>query len=210
MSAPTTFGASIVPTPTPPTIHAAPPSTLDSPALTPAVSSEDLRDTTYASKPIPPHSPFYQHPPASFEKVHSRQNSRTTVAVAPTEKDLEAGAATPLHPSAAAEDHPFASKVSVDCSKECRMWPSKQTLMQENAARRKQKRDEQTLGGVTGPVVEFWNRFSKRQKLGIQIGMALLLVGVAVAIAVGITVAVNGSVYVGEDRSKQIPDPSDS
>ena len=207
MSSPTNFGASIVPTPQPTKPTAS--STLDSPALTPAVSTEDLQqDYNANTKPIPPHSPFYQHPPASFEKVHSRQNSRSNVALDVTaEKDVEAGASTPLA-AAGAEDHPFASKVSVDCSKECRMWPSKQTLMQDQAARRKQKRDKRTLGGVTGPVVEFWNGFSKRQKLYVQIALALLLVGVAVAIAVGITVAVNGTVYVGEDKSKQIPDPN--
>lgn len=202
MSSSTNFGASIVPG----NQGTSKAPTLDSPALTPAVSSEDLQ-TDYNHKPIPPHSPFYQHPPASFEKVHSRQSSRTNVAAAPTEKDVELGASAPLAPSESAEGHPFAGKVSVDCSKECRMWPSKQTLMQDQEARRKQKRDNKKFGGVTGPVVEFWNRFSKRQKLYIQIGLALLLIGVAVAIAVGITVAVNGTVYVDENSSKQIPDP---
>lgn len=199
----TTFGASIVSSPSYP--KSGPASTLDSPGLTPAVSNEDLsRDTN--GKPIPPHSPFYQHPPQSFEKVHSRQSSRTHVALAPNEKDLEIGASTPL---AVQEDHPFASKVSVDCSKECRMWPSKQTLMQDQEARRKQKHDQKTLGRVTEPVTRFWNRMSKRQKLWIQIVVALLIIGVVVAIAVGITAAVNGSVYVGENRNKQIPDPNE-
>lgn len=203
MAAPTTFGASIVP--------AAPynnPALSNSPALTPAVSTEDLRGEAN-TKPVPPHSPFYQHPPASFEKIHSRQGSRTDINATPNEKDLEAGASTPLTVQQQQNDHPFASKVSVDCSKECRMWPSKQTLMQESQARRKRKRDQKTLGNVTGPVVEFWNRFDKRQKLWIKIALALVLVGVAVAIAVGITVAVNGTVYVGENRSQTIPDPND-
>lgn len=89
------------------------------------------------------------------------------------------------------------------------MWPSKNTLMQDQQARRKQKRSKRTLGGLTGPVVEFWNRFNKRQKLYIKIALAFILIGVAVAIAVGITVAVNGTVYAGENKSKEIPDPNE-
>lgn len=206
MSSPTNFGASIVPTPLH-TTASKPSSTLDSPALTPVVSSEDLQQS-YTNKPVPPHSPFYQHPPASFEKIHSRQESRTNAANT-NEKDLEAATTiVSLAPPTSDESHPFAGKVSVDRSRECRMWPSKQTLMQEQEERRRAKRDQRTLGNVTGPVVDFWHRFSKRQKLGIQIAGALLLVGVCVAIAVGITVAVNGTVYVGEDKSKEIPDPS--
>ena len=116
------------------------------------------------------------------------------------EKDLEAGVRTPL---AADSNHPFAGKVSVDCNQECKMWPSKQTLMQSKQEEKKRKRE----GKFYRPVVEFWERFSKRQKLLIKIAIALFVVGCAVAIAVGITVAVNGTVYVSEGHNKQIPPP---
>lgn len=88
------------------------------------------------------------------------------------------------------------------------MWPSKNTLVQESMARRKQKRAKQALGHVTGPVVEWWQSFNKRQRLYIKLLIAFLLVGVAVAIAVGITVAVNGTVYAGADSNQEIPNPA--
>ena len=120
------------------------------------------------------------------------------------EKDLEAGVRAPLSP--AMDNEPFASKVSVDCNQECKMWPSKQTLMQSKKEEKKKKRDTKLCGGC-GPVVEFWDRFSKKQKLLLKILLALLVVGCAVAIAVGISAAVNGTVYVSEGHTKQIPDP---
>lgn len=115
---------------------------------------------------------------------------------------MEAGVSTPL-----ADDNPFTSKVSVDYNKECAMWPSKQTLMQKQKAEKKRKRDMKHCGGC-GPVVEFWSRFTARQKLIIKIVMALLIVGGMIGIGVGISIAVNGTVYAGGDRSTKIPDPN--
>lgn len=196
----TPFGATIVPTPsrrpgnsldlTTPI-----PRILDSPALTPAVSHEDLQ-LEHAERRVSPHSPFYQHPCDSFERGHSRNNSKTNVPI--TEKDLEGGMRTPLTP-----DNPnnaFMSKVSVDCNKECRMWPSKQTLMQSKLAEKKKQRD----GKLCGPVVHFWAQRTKRQKLITKIVLAFFLIGVVVAIAVGISVAVNGTVYSGEGHNADL------
>lgn len=121
------------------------------------------------------------------------------------EKDLEAGARTPLHRDT---DHPFAAKQSVDCNKECRMWPSKQTLIQSRKAEKKKRRDGKLCGGC-GPVRDFWARFTSRQKLFIKIALALFMLGVVVAIAVGITLAVNGTVYVSDGHNESIPDPGD-
>ena len=207
-NASTTFGATILPTADkkektadeislPPPIHS-------SPALTPAASREDLTPEFSERRRVPPHSPFYQHNPDSFERTHSRQNSKVNVAV--NEKDLESGVQTPL---TAGGEHPFAGKVSVDCNKECRMWPSKQTLMQTRKAEKKKRRDQQWCGGC-GPLHDFWARFTKRQKLFLKIALALFLLGVVVAIAVGITVAVNGTVYVSQGHQEQIPQPGDT
>ena len=202
----TTFGATIVPTPskTDSQRDLTLPPILDSPALTPAVSREDLNPEN-SERRVPPHSPFYQHPCDSFERGHSRQNSKANVPL--NEKDLEAGVQTPLSPED--PNNAFTSKVSVDVNKECRMWPSKQTLIQEKLAEKKKKRDRELCGGC-GPVRDFWGRLSKRQKLTTKIVLALFLVGVVVAIAVGISVAVNGTVYSGEGHNAQIPDPGDS
>ena len=199
---PTSFGASVVPkSQADDEILRAPP-TLDSPALTPAVSRDDM-SADFLERPIPPHSPFYQHPPVSFERIHSRNTSKNNIDI--YEKDLESGHATPL--TANDDNNPFTSKVSVDCNKECRMWPSKQTLMQEKLAAKKQKRSTRTCGGCTA-ATDLWSRFDKRQKLLIEIVLALLLVGAIVGIAVGISKAVHGGVYAGNSDSHEIGDSS--
>ena len=165
-----TFGASIVPTITADN-HAdtalLPSRSIDSPVLTPAVSHEDM-SSAYENKPIPPHSPFYQHPPASFERAHSRNTSKTNINA--FEKDVEAGGLTPL--SAVDNDNPFTSKVSIERNQECKMWPSKQTLMQERAA---EKHKKHARRGVTAcaPLRARWAKFDKKQRLIIKIILAL-------------------------------------
>lgn len=200
-NASTTFGATIVPTPAKKSTDeiTLPAPVLDSPVLTPAVSREDLTPTSSEPR-IPIHSPFYTHPPASFERAHSRQNSKDIGAV--NEKDLEAGVRTPLAPDS---DHPFASKVSVDCNKECRMWPSKQTLIQSRKAEKKKRRNGKLCS--CGPARDLWSKFTKRQKLYIKIGLILLVLGIVAAIAVGVSIAVNGTVYVSNGQNANIPNP---
>ena len=88
------------------------------------------------------------------------------------------------------------------------MWPSKQTLIQEKQAEKKKRRNEQCCGGCA-PVRDRWAGLTKKQKLLIKIGIALFVVGVAVAIAVGISVAVNGTVYVSDGHTENIPEPGD-
>jgi len=157
--------------------------------LTPDVSHDDM-STQYAEQSIPINSPFYQHPPASFERVESRNASKSHLAV--DEKDLESGHATPL--TGADEENPFTSKISVDINKECKMWPSKQTLMQQKTAEKRKRRD--TRGFLAcGPVRDWCSRFDKRQRLMMKIALALFLVGVAVALGIGISKAVHGTYY---------------
>lgn len=202
MASSTNFGASIVQSPY--KNHTAqdallPPSGLDSPVLTPVVSREDVgSDYVLGSKPIPPHSPFYQHPPTSMERIttHSRQQSKSHLGVT-SEKELETGftpLATPSY-NPHGEANPFTSAVSLEHNKECKsMWPSKQTLMLQRAETRREKHSKRACGGFA-PVRQWWAKFDKRQRLIMKILMAFVTVGAIVAICVGISVAVHGTYY---------------
>ncbi len=193
----TTFGASIVPAEQRSSYRATPAvHTFDSPTLTPAASHDDMKasiDTNRNGSSLP----FNQQQPIQPQPAYSHHPSRTSFT---TEKDLEAG--TALVPD---EENPFRSKVSVDCSKECSKWPSKQTLLQVKEEEKKAKRDQKFCGGC-GPVIELWGRLTPKQKLLAKILIALFVVGVAVAIGVGISVAVNGPVYSAPGHTQQIPD----
>lgn len=191
----TNFGASVVSTHAEETDALRPPPMLDSPVLTPAVSNEDMTNE-YTEKPVPPHSPFYQHPPASFERI---QTSKTNMAATTYEKDLESGHASPL--AGIDDDNPFTSKISVDHNKECKMWPSKNTLMQQRTRDKHQRRVMKGCAGCA-PLRQWWAKFDKRQQLYFKIAIALVLIGVAVAIGVGISRAVHGT-YYGKNGSQQ-------
>ncbi|KAF2765992.1 hypothetical protein EJ03DRAFT_330490 [Teratosphaeria nubilosa] len=194
---PTTFGASIVPV-AQQDEGLRVPSAISSPALTPAVSRDDINTQYDQQKPVPIHSPFYQHPPASFERVpqHSRNASRENVAA--FDKDMESGSITPL--STTGDDNPFTSKIGVEINKECKMWPSKQTLMQQRSDQKRMKIDKKGMKGCA-PLREWWSQYNKRQKLYMKIAFALLIVGILVAIGVGISIAVDGT-YYGQDGNQ--------
>lgn len=189
----TTFGASVVPSPNEESTMLAP-RTLDSPALTPAVSHDSY------DKPVPPYSPFYQHPPASHERVPQQ----TSLLQTPTkshqgyfEKDVESGMGTPLSTNDA---NPFASKYSVDANKECTMWPSRKQLEQDRLDEKKRR----FKGRRCGELKHQWAQCSKKQRLLVQLLIAFFLAGAAVGIAVGITKAVGGGVWSGDGESHDI------
>ncbi|TKA27738.1 hypothetical protein B0A50_04839 [Salinomyces thailandicus] len=196
------FGATIIPSTRPSNDDTLrPPQMLESPVLTPVASREDPR-AEYAEKPIPPHSPFYQHPPASFERIHSQQNSKTNIGF--YEKDLESGHVTPL--TTADDENPFTSKISVDRNVECRMWPSRQTLTQQKQAEKQKRRQIRGWAGCA-PLRQWWSsRFDRRQRLWVKIAIALFLVGVAVALGVGISKAVHGTYYSSGNGKQEVGD----
>ena len=197
----TSFGATIVPTQKRSYDELTLPSrTFDTPSITPQISREDLTPVS-TERRIPPHSPFYQHECDSFERGHSRSTSKVNVPI--EEKDLEAGRVS-LAPHDGLQ--PFTSKLSIECSKQDKMWPSKQELIQDQKSEKRKQRNQKLCGGC-GPVVEFWERKTKKQKLCMKIAFALFVVGVIIAIALGISVAVNGTVYVSDGHMKQLPDP---
>lgn len=183
MPSTTTFGASVVPHPGDGTLQRSLP-VYDTPDLTPVVSRNgDLpQESPYLDKAPPLSSPFYQHPPASFERVPSQ--AATQISLSVMEKGLEPGD----------DDNPFASKISVDHNKECKMWPSKQTLLQSHLAEKQQKRTRRGCAGY-GVVKNRWARCTKREQLLAKLLLAAIIIGIIVAVAVGITVAVKGTVY---------------
>jgi hypothetical protein len=175
--------------------------TFESPNLTPVVSRDD-----YQEKLVPPHSPFYQHPPASHERIPgnlqitpSKMKSQT---LGVYEKDLESGPATPL--STNNELNPFTSKVSIGANQECTMWPSRKTLEQNRLAERKQKHGRRALGFAN--LRHWWATASPKQKWLLRGLLAFFVIGAIVAIAVGVTNAVHGGVYSGNGQSRQIGD----
>jgi len=223
----TTFGASIVPIDqlnlTTTNDNRLPQlSVFDTPASTPAASHEDLSRTTTTAATTPTRHTNYSSPfsPQRLSPTHPRQhgrpeyldNEKSTYTYAST--DLEA--CTPVRsystqtPADTADDtttalNPFTSKRSVEYNKEDAMWPSRQTLLTKQAAEAKKQRQSRWCGGCIAPVRERWGGLSKRQRIGVRVFVAMVVVGVMVAIALGITVAVDGTVYTGEESSRKIP-----
>lgn len=183
----TTFGASVVAQPDEKAAML-PTAGVDSPALTPAVSrdSNTYHDATFSDNtPLPPHSPFYTHPPASHERVPAHQTPAK--AALTSEKDLESGVNDD-------DENPFSKKYAVGTSnQECTMWPTHQTLRQTRLADKKQRRQNRTCG--CGTIKHHWAGYTKNQRLIIRIFIALLVIGAIVGVAVGITRSVNGGVW---------------
>lgn len=193
----TTFGATIVPTVSRHEEHGLLPQPI-SPALTPSVSRDGSHSDFYDEhKPVPVHSPFYQHPPASHEAMpRTSQGKLDTVVL---EKDVESGNVTPLSPNDD-DDNPFSKHHNVESNKECTMWPSKHTLKQKQKAEKRSRRSK----AAWGRLVNRWSALTPRRRMSIKIAVALFLVGVAVAIGVGISAAVKGTYYVSDDSSKTV------
>lgn len=144
-------------------------------------------------------SPFYTHPPASHEVIPSAtKKSHLNV----YEKDLEAGNDAPLTPSSD-DEHPFSKSLAIDHSKECTMWPSKQTLKEKYQAEKQKRRQNKGIKALN-PVRERWTALSSRNKLISKIVFALFIIGVAVALGVGISTAVKGTYYAGSGSNKGI------
>lgn len=202
MASNTTFGATIVPNPRaadPERTHL-PRTLIDSPALTPTISRDDMADY-HGEKPIPPHSPFYTHPPSSNEIVRMTQSANRSQSH--LEKDVESGVETPF--SHADGFSPFSKSLAVQSQTECTMWPSKQTLKQQNKATKTVKRNKR----MCAPVLNAWSNCTKRQRLLIKIAIALFVIGAAVGLGVGISVAVKGAYYTSDGQSQQVGVVSD-
>lgn len=191
----TTFGASVIQSDEKNSML--PPPGFESPSLSPAISRDS--NSFQEDKPLPPHSPFYQHPPASHERVQSIHHTPAKLAPSNSEKDLEYGNVTP-YSHLTDEENPFSNKIAVGASNpECTMWPTHQTLKQTRMADKKQRRQGRTCG--CGVVRDHWAECTKKQRLAIRIFIALLVCGAIVGVAVGITRSVNGGVWSGKGSS---------
>ncbi|CAI6341612.1 unnamed protein product [Periconia digitata] len=133
-----------------------------------------------------PYSAFYKHPEARRSlEASSALQSKTHLEV--DVRDLEAGS-LPL--SAATTQNP---KVSVDGRvKECTMWPSRQTIM-ENKKMNKRARG----------CKQFRNLNSK-QRLWAKILIAALVIAAAVGLGVGISRAVGGGIWKSKGHTQEI------
>lgn len=196
----TTFGASIVPQQQDEKAAMLPPPGFESPSLSPAISRAS--DTFDENKPLPPHSPFYQHPPASHEAVPTIHQTPKKAAHPNSEKDLEYGNVTPYSGITADDENPFSKQYAVGAgNQECTMWPTQQTLKQNRLADKRQRRQKRTCG--CGRVKDHWAALSKKQRMLLRILIALVVCGAIVGVAVGITRSVNGGVWSGKGSSHE-------
>lgn len=151
--------------------------------VTPAASQYSL-DLTETRQLVPAISPFYQHPPAS----HERDIYGKSLDVNVLEKGYD-----DLTPATTKSNDPFCSSISVNANKECAMWPSRQTLAQNNMADKKKKRSSH-LWACAGPR-DSWANLHKKQKLLISLVVALLLIGAMIGLGVGISKSVHAGSY---------------
>lgn len=142
-----------------------------------------------------PFSAFYTHDTPS-RQTHALPES----AMAPTSKtNLDV-----YHPDV--EGQPMSActtqthKQFPNGGKQCTMWPSRQTLIDEAKARKHARGGCHPLRGLT-----------KRQRLWVKIVIALFIVAAAVGVGVGVSKAVGAGVWSGDGQSRQIgePEPQD-
>ncbi|QIX00261.1 hypothetical protein AMS68_005778 [Peltaster fructicola] len=140
---------------------------------------------------------FYQHPPASHERVAKPQyldKSHLDISVA--EKGF---GRDDLSPMSTTDKNPFCSTISVNTNKECTMWPSRQTLATTKLSEKKKKRSSRFC--ACAGVRHNWEQLHKNHRLTVRIVIALILIGAMIGLGVGISKAVHGSYYSGSGSS---------
>lgn len=162
-------------------------------ALRPQLSTISSVNTSQTQTPAGidstnPYSAFYKHPEARRSlDASSAPQSKTHLDVDIDVRDLEAGS-VPL--SAATTQNP---KVSVDGRvKECTMWPSRQTIM-ENKKMHKRARG-----------CNLFRSLNSKQRLWAKILIAALVIAAAVGLGVGISRAVGGGVWKSKGHTQEI------
>ncbi|KAF2099184.1 hypothetical protein NA57DRAFT_56799 [Rhizodiscina lignyota] len=171
-----------------PSIHSSRPSTAGTNTNSPISPKTDY-------DPANPFSAFYEHPPArrSAEQLRSTLAQGAKDGTLVTEADVEAQL-----PPLSQQSTPAGQKPSVEVTKECQMWPSQKTL---KAQRQEAKKKERMC-----KMCNCWGRLNKKQKILVQIVIALLVCGAAVGLGVGISKAVGGGVWASQGQTKSIGD----
>lgn len=137
----------------------------------------------------------YLHPSAAAATTTPHKHAHAHV----TESDVESGLNVPVSAATTQTNLSGMPSVCIAPSKECAMWPSRQTLLQQRKAEKRSRRRCDLFGSLT-----------KRQKLLVQILIALVVVGAAVGVGVGISRAVGGGVWSGNGQTKQLPQDHDN
>ncbi|KAI5269813.1 hypothetical protein E4T47_06789 [Aureobasidium subglaciale] len=198
-----TFGAT-VDTPTKTQNHLAP-NVFDTPkSLSPVV--------TVDAPSAEPLTPFYAAPSAEI----SRQ---TLPAGRVSETDLESArkegyfiTSNPIGsdlnlPSemAPVSAVPTGSRLSFDGrTKECTMWPTKQTLRNQERVERAKRRAARACG--CSSIHAWWVGTDKRQRLWFKFIVAAFIVAIACGLGIGISKAVGAGVFAGKGQTKPIAD----
>lgn len=186
---PVTFGVTIekptgLPTTTPPQPLLRSPPSNDS-TMTSVAEEVVVKELVVDS--ANPYSAFYKHPEAR-RSMDGALPSKTHLTVTTCERDAESGVALS---AASTQQLP---KISVDGRvKECSMWPSRQTVLEQR------KTYERTRG------CNLFRNLTNKQRLWCKIVIALVVIAAAVGLGVGISRAVGGGVWAGDGMKKEIP-----
>ncbi|KAG9513187.1 hypothetical protein KCV07_g8942, partial [Aureobasidium melanogenum] len=89
-----------------------------------------------------------------------------------------------------------------DRTKECTMWPTKQTLRNQDKAERAKRRATRACG--CSSINAWWSSMSKKQRLWFKILIAAVVVALACGLGIGISKAVGAGVFAGKGQTKPI------
>lgn len=200
-----TFGATID-TPSKTQNHLAP-NVFDTPpkSLSPVMTQEA---PSAAEAPL---TPFYAAPSAQTSlkslpignacdnDLESARKEGYFITSNPIASDLNLPSSDMLPVSAV----PTGSRMSFDGrTKECTMWPTKQTLRNQDKAERAKRRAKRACG--CNSMNAWWGSMTKKQRLWFKILVAAFLVAIACGLGIGISKAVGAGVFAGKGQSKPI------
>ncbi|KAK4971126.1 hypothetical protein LTR28_013796 [Elasticomyces elasticus] len=171
--------------------------------LTPTATRQSTipTDITLNMPPPNPHSPFYAHPctRTSLEQLRNASKTHLDIYETAATPDLEAGGGTYTPFASSTTDLP-PHYSNGGAAKECAVWPSKQTLKQQQLLERRRRRP-----CARCYCCGFMQGWSKKQRLLFQLLIALFVVAAAVGLGVGISRAVGGGVWAGNSHTRPIP-----
>ncbi|KAL9637490.1 MAG: hypothetical protein Q9164_002161 [Protoblastenia rupestris] len=188
-----------------------PPDPLFNPAVTPPFNKPSLESMTTTLNPTPseqdaatsaqkdynptsshPFSAFYSHPTTRTSLEQLKSESKTHIKI--YEQDLEAGSRL-TQPLSINEHSP--SRPHDTTKKECTMWPG----------RDRQTKPNNIAGTIRGSrACAPYRRLSKKQRLLLQILIAVLIVGAATGLGIGISKAVGSGVWKTANSQRPIGD----